>query len=182
MTRPGRVALAAWMAWLALAHGAAAAPIGATAVHVEGEAQVVRANRQSEPVAVGTAFAEGDTVKTSANGAVEIEFDTKDLTRIGPNGALVIKSLSRSAGSTFSIFSLVRGMIKSSVARLATRDSRFEYHTTSAVAGVAGTPPFIVEVNEGVTTVDLLGKEGDPAPFTSWDRTGREPGCPSCRE
>ena len=143
------------------AAGALAAPIGATAAHVEGRVTVIHANGQEARVRVGDSFVERDTVKTYSDGVVEIEYDTGDLTRVDVNSTMVIKSLTRSGGSTFSIFGLVAGRIKSSVSKLLSRDSRFEYHTKSAVAGVAGTPPFVIHVEGDITNVDLLGAEGE---------------------
>ncbi|MDH5639455.1 MAG: FecR domain-containing protein, partial [Nitrospinota bacterium] len=108
-------------------------------------------------------FQEGDTIKTGANGTLEIKYDTGNLTRFDKNTTMEIRSLRRdNKGSTFSVFGLILGRIKSSVHKLATGDSKFEIHTKSAIAGVAGTPPFIVQVIDGQTLVDLLGNPGDP--------------------
>ncbi|MDH5479095.1 MAG: FecR domain-containing protein [Nitrospinota bacterium] len=140
-----------------------AAPIGAKAVYVEGRVTVIHADKKEEPVKLGDSLAEGDTITTLSNGILEVEYDNGDLTRIDRNTTMVIKSLHRdSSGSSFSIFGLLAGRIKSAVSKLMTSESKFEYHTKSAVAGVAGTPPFVVEAKGNVTNVDLLGKKGDP--------------------
>ena len=147
---------------VSLAWGAAG-PIKATAVYVEGKVTVFSVtDSKVRTVVVGTAFREGDRVKTESNGVVEIEFDTKDLIRLDKNTDMTIKSLRRNEkGSTFSVFNLLVGRVKSAVSKLADKDSKFEYHTKAAICGVAGTPPFIVEFRKNQAFVDLLGKKGE---------------------
>ncbi|MBF0293212.1 MAG: FecR domain-containing protein [Nitrospinae bacterium] len=139
------------------------APIKAKAVYVEGSVNVISiADSKMRAVARGDTFAEGDRIKTSANGTLEVEFDTGDIIRLDKNSDLVIKALNRnSSGSTFSIFSLMIGRVKSAVSKLADSSSKFEYHTKAAVCGVSGTPPFVVETTNGETSVDLLGEPGE---------------------
>ncbi|MBI5814983.1 MAG: FecR domain-containing protein [Nitrospinae bacterium] len=159
-----RVAAIAAFAVVLLAAGRSwSAPISAKAVHVEGSVVVISVrDAKMRAVAKGDTFSEGDRIKTSSNGVVEVELDTSDLIRLDKNSDLVIKSLNRNPkGSTFSIFSLMIGRVKSAVSRLADRESRFEYHTKAAICGVSGTPPFIVESTNGETNVDLLGEPGE---------------------
>lgn len=146
------------------AGGAQAAPIAAHATYVSGEVSVTPSGAaKAIRVVKGAAFAEGDMIKTSSNGVVEVTFDTGNLIRVDKNSELTIKSLSRNdKGSTFSIFGLSLGRVKSAVGKLATKESKFEYHTKAAIAGVSGTPPFVVEATETATNVDLLGLAGQP--------------------
>ncbi|VAX16443.1 hypothetical protein MNBD_NITROSPINAE04-883 [hydrothermal vent metagenome] len=141
----------------------AATPIGAKAVYVEGAAHVISVKDKSRRrVELDSTFTEGDRVTTEADGIVEIEFDTGDLVRVDKDTEMVVRSLKRDeSGSAFSIFNLVIGRVKSAVGKLATKDSKFEYHTKTAIAGVAGTPPWVIRFHEDVTEIDLLGKEGD---------------------
>lgn len=140
-----------------------ASPIKAKAVLVEGEATVFPiVDSKSYAIVIGTKFREGDRIKTSENGVVEIEFDTGDLIRIDKSTDMVIKALHRNKkGSTTSIFSLLVGRVKSAVTKLVDDESKFEYHTKAAIAGVAGTPPFIVGFVGGIANIDLLGETGD---------------------
>lgn len=139
------------------------APIGAKAVYVEGSVRAISAvDAKMRSVAKGDTFTEGDRITTSASGVLEVEFDTGDLIRVDKNSDLVIKALNRNPkGSTFSIFSLMIGRVKSAVSKLTDSDSKFEYHTKAAICGVSGTPPFIVESIDGQTNVDLLGEPGE---------------------
>lgn len=150
-------ALAAPSAW------AATAPIAAEATHVEGAANVVSIrDAKTRPIALGMKFFEGDRIRTGA-GVVEIEFDTGDLIRVDRDTDLTVQSLHRDEqGSTFSIFNLAIGRVKSAVTKLADQRSKFEYRTKTALCGVAGTPPFIVGFQGSRTFVDLLGAKGEP--------------------
>lgn len=138
-------------------------PIKAKVVHVEGEAHLFSIKDSKQyPIKKGLKVLEGDRIKTGSKGVVEVEFDTGDLIHVGNNSDLVVKTLHRNKkGSTFSVFNLLVGKVKSAVTKLVDKDSKFEYHTKAAIAGVAGTPPFIVGYNGGNAEVDLLGKKGD---------------------
>ncbi|MBI4665316.1 MAG: FecR domain-containing protein [Nitrospinae bacterium] len=139
-------------------------PIGAKAVYVRGDVSVTaKADGKTYKVDKGATFAAGDRLVTSANGVVEVQFDTGNLIRLDKGSDLVIKNLHRNErGSTFSIFGLTLGRVKSAVSKLASSESKFEYHTKAAIAGVAGTPDWVVEVIGDTTNVDLLGEEGEP--------------------
>jgi len=141
-------------------------PIVAKAVYVKGAAYVIsiKTSRRSR-VRLNMPFAEGDRLITRSNGAVEIRFDTGDLIRLDKNTDMVIRSLHRdSSGSTFQVFSLLVGRVKSAVSKLFNKASKFEYRTKTAICGVAGTPPFFVEYSdeEEKTSIDLVGKKGEP--------------------
>lgn len=142
---------------------AATSPIGAKAVHVEGDARVISAKTAKESkIAVGSLIEAGDRIKTARNGIVEVEFDNGDLIRVDVDSDMIVQSLHRDEkGSSFSIFNLVLGRVKSAVSKLVTAESKFEYHTKAAICGVGGTPPFVVEFRADKVNVDLLGKPGD---------------------
>ncbi len=142
---------------------AANTPIIAKAIHVEGEVNFFSImDRKIKRVKVGDVFAAGDRIVTAADGIVEIKFDTGDLVRVDKNTNMIIKSLHRNGrGATFSIFHLFAGRVKSAVSRLATKNSKFEYHTKTAICGVGGTPPWVLRVHENKAEIDLLGKKGD---------------------
>lgn len=138
-------------------------PIGAKAVYVEGVSHVISVkDGKRRRVKVNTPFQEGDRLTTSQNGVVEIRFDTGNLIRVDKGADMVIRSLHRNdRGSTFSVFGLLVGRVKSAVSKLISSESKFEYHTRTAICGVAGTPPFIVAFQGNKTFVDLLGKKGE---------------------
>ena len=140
-----------------------AVPIGAKAVHVEGDARVLSSRTAKETrITVGSLIEEGDRIKTARNGIVEVEFDNGDLIRVDVDTDMTIRSLHRDdKGSSFSIFNLVLGRVKSAVSKLVTAESKFEYHTKAAICGVGGTPPFVVEFRDDNVNVDLLGEPGD---------------------
>jgi hypothetical protein len=148
---------------LFLSGQAIAAPIGAKATYVSGDVSAFHLGEtKSVPVVKGSTFAEGDKIKTSADGVVEVQMDNGNLIRLDKNGELIIKSLNRDeSGSTFSIFGLTFGRVKSAVSKLVSNESKFEYHTKAAICGVGGTPPFVVEADADNTHVDLLGDPGD---------------------
>ncbi len=137
--------------------------IKAHAVYLEGDVKVFSfQNSKMRSVEKNDSFYEGDRIVTGADGVVEIELDTGDLIRVDKGSDMVIKALHRTAqGSSQSVFSLLLGKVKSAVNKLVDDQSKFEYHTKAAVAGVAGTPPFIVAVTGSSTNIDLLGKQGD---------------------
>jgi len=138
-------------------------PIKATAKYVEGDVIVTqKATGKSLKVVKGSTFAEGDKIVTSKTGIVEIETDTGALIRVDRGSDMTIKSLHKNPrGSSFSIFGLSLGRVKSAVTKLASSESKFEYHTKAAIAGVGGTPPFVVETDGNTTNIDLLGQQGD---------------------
>ena len=137
--------------------------IGAKAVFVQGTVHVIhKGDKHRVRVRLGKVIKEGDRIITSRTGVLEIRFDNNDLIRIDRNTNMVVNSLYReNDGSTFSVFNLLFGRVKSAVSKLASSRSKFEYHTKAAIAGVAGTPPFVVAYEKGKMEVDLLGKEGE---------------------
>lgn len=144
---------------------AATAPISAEAVYVEGNVEVVSfEEKRIVLVKLGHSFTEGDKIRTGRNGVVEIKFDNGDVIRVDKSTEMVVQSLHRNErGSTFSVFALAYGRVKSAVSKLISSESKFEYHTRAAICGVGGTPPWVVHVprtRRHVMNVDLLGKKG----------------------
>ncbi len=155
---------------------AANTPMTASAIYVKGMVRVVSVeDKVSRPVRKGTQFAEGDKVLTARNGVVEIKFERGDIIKIDTDTELVIKSLHKDGkGSTFSIFNLSFGRVASYVTKLFTKESKFEYMTKAAIAGVAGTPPWIITYRDEVAQVDLLDKS-DPLYQSFLKQTGEDP-------
>jgi len=142
---------------------AATTPVTARAIVVEGMVTLFPANKEvGRRVAVDASFAEGDRLITGKNSAVEIEFGTGDRIRVDESSEMTIQSLHRDdTGSTFSVFNLALGKVRSFVSKLTTTESKFEYHTKTAIAGVAGTD-FVVEVpDDNSMVVFVLPKDAD---------------------
>ncbi|VAX23371.1 hypothetical protein MNBD_NITROSPINAE04-267 [hydrothermal vent metagenome] len=149
---------------LVFATSSYAAPITARAIVVEGMVTLFTADKKAgQRVTVDASFAEGDRVVTGDGSALEIEFGTGDRVRVDESSEMTIQSLHRDdSGSTFSIFNLALGRVRSFVTKLASGDSKFEYHTKTAIAGVAGTD-FVVEVpdDNNSMVVFVLPKDAD---------------------
>ncbi len=147
-----------------------AADFAGELVNVIGEVIVtVKSTDQVVSATVGMKVKPGDKIETKEGAAVEILFDDGNITRMSDDTELVIEQLSiKGDKSKHSVLRLRIGKIKNSVAKLINKRSKFEIHTKSVVAGVTGTPPFIVGVfpQQGTgqpfkTEVDLLIAKGD---------------------
>ena len=167
MKKLGAVFLFLSISLISLSSISYAAPIEAHAVYVEGEVNYVSIEDSAQhPVEVNTPFREGDRVMTGSDGKVEIEFDTGALLLLDNDTDMTIKSLNRSdQGAISAIFDLAVGLIKSSFNKLADGDT-VEYHTKTAISGIAGTPEHAIQVDvtaEGVdrTNVYVFGEAGD---------------------
>ena len=133
---------------------APAAPMAATVVKVSGTAEFVSAaDSVTHAAEKGTKLAEGDTVKTGPRSAMVIEFENKNRVQLGESAELTIKqSRMEQDGSFTSVLGLSLGRVRSMVSKFTPGSSKFEYHTKSAVAGVAGTD-FVTEVPDPDTTI-----------------------------
>ncbi|MDH5638511.1 MAG: FecR domain-containing protein [Nitrospinota bacterium] len=145
-----------------------AAPMAAKAVQVTGGVSYISFQDRGEyDVKVGTGLAEGDRIKTGPGGFVEIRFDNGNRIQLSENTDMTIRASRTEPGGGFtSIFGLALGKVRSLVSRFAPGSSKFEYHTKTAVAGVAGTD-FVTEVPEpDITTVAVLppGMENEDNP------------------
>ena len=144
----------------------AATHYGAEIVDVLGKVSVtVKADGATVEAAVGLRLGEGDAIETGPDGEAEILFDDGNVTRMEENSKITIEKLSiEDDKSRKSVLGLAFGRIKNSVIELVQRESKFEVRTKSAVAGVRGTPHWIVGVFDGAepkTEVDLLGTPGE---------------------
>lgn len=155
MNRWGLVfAISAFAASTLFPAPAPAAPMAATVVKVSGTAEYISAADAKTYVAQrGTKLAEGDTAKTGPRSSMVMEFENKNRVQLGESAELVIKeSRMEQDGSFSSVFGLNLGRVRSMVSKFSPGSSKFEYHTKTAVAGVAGTD-FVTEVPEPDTTI-----------------------------
>jgi len=139
---------------------------GAEIVDVLGKVSVtIKADGASVEAAVGQRLKQGDAIETGPDGEAEILFDNGNVTRMDENSKITIEKLfMEDDKSRKSVLGLAFGRVKNSVAKLVQKRSRFEVHTKSAVAGVRGTPHWVVGAFEGEkhkTEVDLLGDPGE---------------------
>ena len=139
---------------------------GAEIVDVMGKVSVTfKADGAGVEAAVGLRLSQGDAIETGPDGEAEILFDDGNVTRMEENSRITIEKLfMRDDKSRKSVLGLAFGRVKNSVMELVHKESRFEVHTKSAVAGVRGTPHWIVGVFDGAepkTEVDLLGAPGE---------------------
>ena len=144
----------------------AATRYGAEIVDVLGTVSVmIKADGVSVEATVGLRLGEGDAIETGPDGEAEILFDDGNVTRMDENSKVTIEKLfMEDDKSRKSILGLAFGRVKNSVIEMVHKDSSFEVHTKSAVAGVRGTPHWIVGAFEGAkhkTEVDLLGTPGE---------------------
>lgn len=149
------------------ASSASAVPIKAEAVYVAGKASYVAAkDAVTRDVEVGAVFAEGDKITTGADGRVHIKIESGGMILIDNNTEFGVGSLRYGDnGAINTSFGLLVGRIKSSLSKIAAKDS-MEYRTKAALVGIAGTPEHILEVKpadggKSLTNVyALAGKDG----------------------
>jgi len=139
---------------------------GAEIVDVLGKVSVTfKADGASVDAAVGQKLGEGDAIETGPDGEAEILFDDGNVTRMDENSKITIEKLFMEDNkSRKSVLGLAFGRVKNSVIELVHKESSFEVHTKSAVAGVRGTPHWVVGAFDGAkpkTEVDLLGDPGE---------------------
>jgi hypothetical protein len=108
----------------------------------------------------------GDKVETTPDAAVDILYDDGNVTAMDENTVLTIKKLTLKPGEKSSVIDLGIGRIKNSVTKIVNIRASFEVLTKSAVAGVTGTPPWVVAVmrdqqGKFSTEVDLLTRGKD---------------------
>ena len=144
----------------------AATRYGAEIVDVLGNVSVtIKADGVSVEATVGLRLGEGDAIETGPDGEAEILFDDGNVTRMDENSKVTIQKLfMEDDKSRKSVLGLAFGRVKNSVIEMVHKDSSFEVHTKSAVAGVRGTPHWIVGAFDGPkhkTEVDLLGTPGE---------------------
>ncbi len=117
----------------------AAPPPPAAVSFVQGNAELGRGG-QWQPIKLGAAIAEGESVRTGKGARVEITFVDGSRFRVG-SGAEVVMTKAAFAGKARENVSmkLLVGRAWASVAKAGGASSNFHVETTNAVAGVRGT-------------------------------------------
>ena len=144
-----------------------AAEFRATASTVSGDVNYVSVkDKATHPLEVGHILIAGDQVVTGSDGSAEITFEDSGAMTLDKDTKVTIRTIGRKpSGVIESIFYLAIGRIKSTLSKQMVAD-KFEYHTKAAIAGVAGTPPHIIEASKNeagkaTANVYLLGEAGD---------------------
>lgn len=134
------------LAILLFPRAALAADFGAEIVDVYGQALITpKATGKTVSAAKGMKLAPGDAVETKAKAELELLYDDGNITRIDEKTKITITRMSvEDDKSKQTLLNLTVGRVKNSVSKLSREKSRFEVQTMSAVAGVTGTPPWIV--------------------------------------
>ncbi|MBI5177804.1 MAG: FecR domain-containing protein [Nitrospinae bacterium] len=147
---------------------ASAESFGAEIADLSGTVNVTaKAGAVKVAASKGLKLAPGDMVETAKGGEAEIMYDDGNLTRLDENSRMTIERLAMvEGGGRETVLKLEMGQIKNAVSKLVNKRSKFEVHTKSAVAGVTGTPPWVVglagKLENPSTEVDLLGDAGEP--------------------
>ncbi len=128
---------------------------------------VAKDTKNIASAAKGMRVVPGDAITTGQDGEAEILYDDGNLTRLDENSRLVIEKLNIvEGGARETEIRLELGRVKNAVSKLGNKRSHFEVHSASAVAGVTGTPDWVVGLTGDpftpTTEVDLLGTVGEP--------------------
>ncbi|RKU02267.1 peptidase M23 [Burkholderia sp. Nafp2/4-1b] len=112
----------------------------ARVVAVQGTAERASGDAYA-PLANDATLAEGDRIRTGANGFVTLELADGTHMSMPPDSQLNLKTLRRTVltGTLDREFELSRGSVDSEVTHLKKRDDRFQIRSPSVVAGVRGT-------------------------------------------
>jgi hypothetical protein len=111
----------------------AQAGVAATITAVEGQAEVIAPGGASVPAKVGLRVLPGSTVRTKANGRVELQFDDRSLLRLDKNTEVRLLSGAQERGvmvTLGNIWAKVQSVFGA---------SKFQVKTPTVVAGVRGT-------------------------------------------
>lgn len=165
------LAIAVWGLTLNLTASAtadAARNFGAEIADVTGPVFVITKDTNNIlNAAKGQRLVPGDAITTGPEGEAEILYDDGNLTRLDANSRLMIEKLDIvEGGARETGIRLELGRVKNAVSKLGNKRSHFEVHSASAVAGVTGTPDWVVALTgdpaSPATEVDLLGNIGEP--------------------
>lgn len=120
--------------------GAADTALTAKATVVKGRVTVTPLDaKMTVAVKVGRAFSAGDKISTGDGAHIEIQYEDGSVTALAANTDVFIRTMKNmDNGSTQISLGLFAGRIRSLVAKMSGKDSRFEYVTKTSVCGVAG--------------------------------------------
>ncbi|MBF0171690.1 MAG: FecR domain-containing protein, partial [Nitrospinae bacterium] len=101
-----------------------------------------------ETTTVGARLFDGDRIVTDAGSRVELLLQSGGSMIVDERTTLVLTTLRKDdRGALAYSFNLVFGRIKSFLSRTSNKD-QIEYATKAAIAGIAGTPPHVIEAKK----------------------------------
>lgn len=158
MKKTMALALAAiHLLWTASALGAFR-PVEARIAYLKGRAEVQKSGTaQWTPAAIKMQLGAGDKVATQEGAELEIRLDDGSVLKMRDRGLLAIDRMEKQRKPLTTITSLqaVSGKILGCVRKLASRESKFNISTPTAVAGIRGTV-FAVFVEGDSTELDVV--------------------------
>lgn len=158
MKRILSLALAALhLAWTTAAFGAFR-PVEAKIVFLKGKAEVQKVGSLVwAPAAIKMPLNSGDKVATEDGAELEIKLDDGSILKMRDKGLLAIDRMEKQKKplTTVTMLQAVSGKILGCVRKLASKESKFEVTTPTAVAGIRGTV-FAVFVEGDSTALDVV--------------------------
>jgi ferric-dicitrate binding protein FerR (iron transport regulator) len=145
------------LAWTTAAFGAFR-PVEARIVYLKGKAEVQKAGSLAwAPAAIKTALGSGDKVATENGAELEIKLDDGSVLKMRDKGLLAIDRMEKQKKPLTTVTSLqaVSGKVLGCVRKLASKESKFNVVTPTAVAGIRGTV-FAVFVEGDSTELDVV--------------------------
>lgn len=145
------------LAWTTTALGAFR-PVEARIVYLKGKAEVQKAGSLAwNPAAIKMTLGSGDKVATEDGAELEIKLDDGSVLKMRDKGLLAIDRMEKQKKplTTFTSLQAVSGKLLGCIRKLASRESRFDVATPTAVAGIRGTV-FAVFVEGDSTELDVV--------------------------
>jgi len=117
-------------------------PVQATIVFIKGKAEVQRAGEKVwRPASLQMALYQGDRISTEKDADLEIRLDDGSIVKLKDRSFLELYAMEKQEQPLASIISLklIWGKLLGCIKKLASKESKFELTTPTAVAGVRGT-------------------------------------------
>ncbi len=143
--------------WTAAAYGAFR-PVEARIVYLKGQAEVQKAGSPVwTPATLKMELGTGDQVATSEGAELEIKLDDGSVLKMRDKGLMAIDRMEKQKKPLTTLTSLraLSGKILGCVRKLASKESKFNVTTPTAVAGIRGTV-FAVFVEGDSTELDVV--------------------------
>jgi ferric-dicitrate binding protein FerR (iron transport regulator) len=143
--------------WTAAAYGAFR-PVEARIVFLKGRAEVQKSGSLVwEPAALKMTLGSGDKISTQEGAELEIKLDDGSVLKMRDKGLLAIDRMEKQKKPMTTITSLqaMSGKVLGCVRKLASKESKFNVVTPTAVAGIRGTV-FAVFVEGDSTELDVV--------------------------
>ncbi len=135
----------------------------ATVATVTGTAEVQPGSRGDwQPLAVGSAIAASDALRTAANSALRLVFVDDVVVTMGPSTTLRIQRYATARAARRALLRVEQGAMQALVSGYGGETARFEVETPTAVVRVQGTD-FIVHYEPDQRATDVVALDGSVA-------------------